>query len=197
MGEWWTYRPSDFLMFSAASHARLLESYNRDHWPLHLVMLGAAVVLAASMARPSARRLRVSALVLAFIWAWVAASFYWDRFAEINTAATWFAVAWALQAAALLACAGFFAPPGTPRRWARTGSACLVVAVLLWPLLAPATGRSWPQADYFGMAPEPTALATLGWLLGAAPRARLALLIVPMLSLLIGATMLWLLYGPR
>jgi hypothetical protein len=197
MGEWWTYRPSDFLMFSAASHARLLESYNRDHWPLHLLMVAVAAVLAWSMARPSRQGTRAAAASLALTWAWVSGSFHWNRFSEINTAALYFAAAWALQAIALLACAALPVRHFLQRSWPGAGAALLGTAVLLWPLLALVTGRGWRQAEYFGMAPEPTALATLGWLLAVAPRLQRLLVVIPALSLLVGAGTLWLLVGPR
>jgi hypothetical protein len=195
MGEWWTYRPSDFLMFSAASHARLLEAYNRDHWPLHLLMLGVAGVLAGSMARPSPPVTRAAAALLALTWAWVAGAFHWNRFAEINTAANYFAAASALQAIGLLACAALPVRHTLRRSWPRAGAVLLGVAVLLWPFLALVTGRSWRQAEYFGMASEPTALATLGWLLAVAPRLQRLLYVMPALSLGVGSATLWLLYG--
>lgn len=34
MSEWWTYRLSDFLMFSPATYWRMVERYNREVWPL-------------------------------------------------------------------------------------------------------------------------------------------------------------------
>jgi hypothetical protein len=38
-------------------------------------------------------------------------------------------------------------------------------ALAAHPLLAVVSGRPWPQAEVFGLAPDPTAIATLGWLL--------------------------------
>jgi len=197
MGEWWTYRPSDFLMFSAASHARLLESYNRDHWPLHLLMVGVVAVLAWTMVRPSRHGTRAAAALLALLWVWVSGSFHWNRFSEINTAAIYLAAAWALQAVGLGVCAALPERHALQRSWPRAGAALLGVAVLVWPLLALVMGRSWREAEFFGMAPEPTALATLGWLLAVAPRLQRLLVVIPALSLLVGAGTLWLLVGPR
>jgi hypothetical protein len=44
-----------------------------------------------------------------------------------------------------------------------------LVALVLHPALAPLLGRPWQQADWFGIAPDPTVLATLGLLLVMAP----------------------------
>ena len=40
--EWWTYRLSDLLMFSARSYHRLFELYNQDIWPAQVVALSRA-----------------------------------------------------------------------------------------------------------------------------------------------------------
>ena len=51
----------------------------------------------------------------------------------------------------------------------------------LYPLLAPATGRSWPEAEVFGLAPDPTTCVAFGLLLLATPpRWMLALLPIPL-----------------
>ena len=39
MSEWWTYRPSDFLLFAPRTYYRLIELYNVEWWPLHLAVL--------------------------------------------------------------------------------------------------------------------------------------------------------------
>ena len=33
MSEWWTYRPSDFLLFAPRTYYRLFELYNAEIWP--------------------------------------------------------------------------------------------------------------------------------------------------------------------
>lgn len=195
MSEWWTYRPSDFLMFSAGSHARLLEQYNHDTWPWHAVMLIAALGVLLAAAAPSPRRTRWAALVLAAAWAWVGWGFLWSRFAEINTAARYLAAAFGVQAALLAACAWPSSTAGSPTGSRRAGVGVIAAAVLLWPLTAPLTGRTWTEAEFFGLAPEPTALATLGWLLAVGRRAAW-LVPVPLVSVVLGVGMLWLLYGP-
>ena len=198
MTEWWTYRPSDFLMFSAASHARLLEQYNHHVWPLHVLMLAVGLLLVAAAAAPSSRAARWAPLALAGTWGWVGWSFLWSWFAEINAAARYLAFAFWIQAG-LLVVFGWRAPQpaGPAQGGAQSGGAAVVAAaVLFWPLTAPLTGRGWAQAEFFGLAPEPTALATLGWLLAARPGARGWLSVIPVVSLVLGLGTLWLLYGP-
>lgn len=197
MTEWWTYRPSDFLMFSAGSHARLLEQFNRDTWPLHGLMLAVGLLLVVAVTVPSSPAARWAPLALAATWAWVGWAYLWERFAEINTAASYLAVAFSVQAALLVASVWRAGPEPAGSANLQFGAAALIAAaVLLWPLSALLTGRSWMQAEYFGMAPEPTALATLGWLLAARMRHKRVLAVIPVVSLGVGLGMLWLLYGP-
>lgn len=64
MSEWWTYRLSDFLMFSSRSYWRLIELTNRDAWPAHLLAILAGLVMMACIARPGkylTRHMRIRA----------------------------------------------------------------------------------------------------------------------------------------
>lgn len=102
MSEWWTYRLSDFLMFSPRTYWRLVELYNHDVWPAQLAGLAvgfAALWLAASRRAGAGR---VLAALLAVAWLWVGWAFHWQRYATINWAAQYFAVAYAIQAGLLL-----------------------------------------------------------------------------------------------
>ena len=169
MTEWWTYRPSDFLMFSPRIYWRLFESLNDAAWPWHVVLLGAPLAwLAAHLRARSAwtGHIAAPALFLAGCWALVAWVFLHQRFAPINWIADAYAVVFMATAALLvaLACIGRLR---VERRGARRACA---VALALWallghPLLSALSGRPWMQAEVFGLSPDPTAIATLGFLL--------------------------------
>ena len=188
MSEWWTYRLSDFLMFSAATYWRMVERYNRELWPLQLAMLVAGIGLLWLVAERRPWAGRVMAVVLAGVWAWVGWAFHWARYAQINWAADYFAAAFWLQAALLLAIASI-----RPERTAATapplrnsGLALMAIGVLLYPFAALASGRPWGQAEVFGLMPEPTALVTLGCLIAARPRHWAWLAAIPFASLMVG-----------
>ena len=68
-----------------------------------------------------------------------------------------------------------------------SGSGLLLAAigVVAYPLLPPLFGRPWTSAEVFGIAPDPTAIATLGVLLMARGRHVLLLLPIPLLWLLL------------
>lgn len=168
MSEWWTYRPSDFLMFAPRTYWRMFELHNAQWWPLQPVLLLIAFGVVAWAARHGEPALRAGSAGLAAAWSFVGASFLLQRYAPINWAASAFAAGFALQAVVLAALAvhgGLRVARAAPRR--AVGALLIGGALALHPLLVLAAGRPWTQAEAFGLAPDPTAIATLGWLLVA------------------------------
>lgn len=194
MSEWWTYRPSDFLMFSGRTWGRLVGSWNEALWPWQWAMVAAGVALVLAAARDPQRARAWAVVALAAAWAWVGWAFHWERFAEVNTGARWHALAFGAQAALLLLASALRLVPGPRPTPTRGIGLALAIAALLYPLLAPLTGRGWARAEVAGALPEPTALLTVGLLLALPQRRRGLLLIIPMLALLVGGSTQWLLW---
>lgn len=168
MSEWWTYRPADFLMFAPRTYWRLFELHNQAWWPVQLLAVLLGLAIAVGLWRGTAFAPRFATGVLALSCAFVAWTFLWQRYAEINWAAAGFAWAFGAQAVGLLVLAmrpSLVWAAGRVRR--RVGLGLLLWAVLVHPLLALAFGRPWVQAEVFGLAPDPTAIAVLGVLLCA------------------------------
>jgi Family of unknown function (DUF6064) len=193
MGEWASYSLSDFLMFSPQTYWRLVQRYNQGMWPAQAAVLAVALLLLAPAARPWAWR--ASLLLLSAAWAWVGWAFHWQRYGEIFLAAPWLAAACWLQTT-LLAAAAFGLLPQAQRAGdpdAITGRVIVLLALAAYPLQPLLGGSSWSEAEVFGFMPDPTALATLGWLL-AAPASRwlrVGLAVLPALSLLFGLATRW------
>ena len=184
MSEWWTYRPSDLLMFSPRIYARLFEAVNLQWWPLALLLPLAGLAWAWLLWRRGAG-LRPGLAALAAVWVFVAWSFHLERFVPINWAAAGFALAFALQGAALLGLALTGGVQCRPR--GARGAAGLVLwllALAAHPVLAAAQGRPWLQAEVFGLAPDPTAIATLGLWLWLQPITRVATWLTRLLGVL-------------
>ena len=208
MTEWWTYRLSDFLMFSARTYRRLFELYNADHWPLAVVAgVGGVVAVGVAWRSPhrSARAAALALGVLAAAWLWIGWAFHLQRYATINTAGPWFAAAFALESLFLLVAAlAVLRKPviaaGGRRRW---GLGLLAFAVLCYPWLGLPFGRPLAQAEFFGIAPDPTALGTLGLLLLTVPSpvgvARAAALAwpIPLLWCAVSGATLWTMDAPE
>ena len=162
----------DLLLFSPRVYWRLFALENEAHWPAQPVLLAAVALLALCFIwgrRPSGRWLGP---VLGAVWLWTGWQFVALRYGTVNWAAP--TLAWGFYAeAALLAALGLSGRLVFLRRGrgAWFGIGLLAAAVLAWPAFAPLDGRSWRDAEVFAIAPDPTAVATLG-LLALAERSR-------------------------
>lgn len=192
MGEWWSYRAVDFLLYSPQTYQRLIERYNRDLWPLHLAGAALALALVALLWSRGARRARAIGPLLGLAWLWVAWGFLAERYASINWTADAFAIAFALEAV-LLALAS---PAGALRLAAPAdgaGWACLALfgaALVAQPLAVTLGGAGAARAEVFAIAPDPTAVATLALLALARGPVRWLMMIVPLAWCAASATLL-------
>ena len=64
-------------------------------------------------------------------------------------------------------------------------------ALVLEPLIGPLLGRPWTQVEVFGIAPDPTVIATMGLLLVASGRVAWELLVIPLSWCAISGATLW------
>ena len=199
MSEWWTYSLSDFLLFSPRTYYRLFELYNTDIWPVQILSLALGVVILALLRNGGTRRGQFVAAMLAACWIWVAWAFHLRRYATINWAATYFAAAFAIEAL-LLIWTGvirnelrFKAELHAPER---IGLGMFSFALLVQPLIGPLVGRDWMQVEIFGVAPDPTVIATLGILLLAANRVSWILLVIPLLWCALSGAFQWTMQAP-
>lgn len=194
MSEWWTYTLSDFLLFSPQTYYRLFEIYNAAIWPAQVVAFALGLAIWVLLRRGQAREGRLIAAILAGCWLWIAIAFHLNRYATINWVAVYFASGFGLQSALLLWTGVIRGrlqfQPGRDAI-ARAGFWVFLFALLVQPLIGPLLGRGWRQTEIFGVAPDPTAVATLGVLSLATGRVRWELIAVPALWCAIsGATLL-------
>jgi hypothetical protein len=196
MSEWWTYSLADLLLFSPRTYRHLIELYNAAVWPLHLLTLAAGTAVAwMLLRRAGVQRWRIAFCVLGVAWGWVGIVFLGRNYASINWAASYFALAFVVQAL-LLVVRGVWlsseAAPGESAALRWSGAALIGFALLLQPLVGPLLGRSPNQIEVFGIAPDPTVAATLG-VLSIAPLARLnaVLWLIPLAWCAVSAATLW------
>lgn len=181
MAEWSTYRLDDFLLFSPRAYWRLFELQNAELWPIQIMalMLGLLIVWLILRPRPGSDRAIAAFLVAA--WVAVGWAFLWQRYATINWAVIYVVPAFMVQALLLLVFGTltrdlrFHAARRAPEM---TGLALFLYALLLHPLAALLFGRPFAAAEVVGIAPDPTAIATLGLLLMASTT-RLIWLLLP------------------
>lgn len=200
MSEWWTYRLTSFLLFSPRTYHRLLELYNVAIWPLQIAAVAIGIAIVALLLGRFRQRERVVAGLLAVCWAWTAWAFLYQRYAQINWVAPWFALAFALEALLLTALGVLGArialeQPAAART--RIAAALVGLVVVGYPLLAPLLGRAWTTAEIFGLAPDPTAIATASALALVRGRIRWLLLLLPLLWCALAAATLWAMKAPE
>ncbi len=164
MSEWWTYRLHDFLLFSSRVYWRVFELHNEAVWPLQILTMAAGVAILILLVRPRPWSHQIISFLMAMLWIWVAWSFLWNRYASINWAAAYVVPVFLLEAALFLWTGCFqgtlrFVGSGNP---SVVGLGVVVYGVFAHPLAALIAGRSIQAAEVFGIAPDPTAIATLG-----------------------------------
>ena len=195
MPEWWTYDLTDFLLFSQRVYVRLFELHNAAVWPAHLITLSAGSAMLYGLFRPGRLAMRLVLVSLGALWIFIAWAFFWERYATINWAAPYVAPFFALQGVALAALGagrGLSLPHAGERPAVQiTARIVLLLCVFAYPLLAPALGRPFAAAEAFGIAPDPTAAATLAILASCRVRVRWFLMVVPVLWLTISSLTLW------
>ena len=198
MSEWWTYTLTAFLLFSPRTYYRLFELYNAAVWPMQIVTLALGLTILMMIARVPAWSGRAVAALLASLWLVVAWAYLLERYDTINWAARYFAVGFAVQAALLLG-TGVIRDRlrfGGHDLAARIGLFVFVFALVLYPFIPLLTGRPIAQAEIFGLAPDPTAIGTLGLLLAAA-RPPWHLLVIPLLWCVLTGLTLWTMESPE
>ena len=192
MGEWASYRLSDFILFSETAYYRQFELYNLVVWPLHVVAILFALMIVYALWKRTVWAGRVISGLLVVSWLWVAWAFLYQRFYQIHVVADWYALGFVLQAGMIIwygIIRNRLTLHATNRLRVKIGSGLLIIAFVVYPFIAFIAGRSWMQFEMFALAPDPTALGTLAILLFyKAPR---ALYPIPVIWLLLSAMTLF------
>lgn len=168
ISEWWSYRPGDFLLFSERVYWRLFELQNEALWPAQIAAIALGLLLVLVPIYPRPWRVRAALVLLAAAIAFAGSSFLLGRYAAINWAAEQAGWMFLVEAGLLLLFAMrspllAFATP----RVATVGAGIVLYAVLLHPLVASLAGRPLVMAEVFALAPDPSAMAVLGFLAAA------------------------------
>lgn len=186
MGKWSSYSLSDFILFTESAYYRQFELYNEAVWPLHIIAVIFVLAITYVLWRRPAWGGRLTAFILVTSWLWVAWAYLYERFSQLHVVADWYALAFVLQAV-LLSWYGLiknrFDSTACCRTRQITSAILLLVAMLVYPLLAVLNSRPWMQFEMFGLAPDPTVLATLAIVLFH--RGPMLLYVVPLAWLLV------------
>lgn len=200
MPEWWTYAPSDFLLFSARTWYRQVALHNADVWPVQVGAIAIGMLLLALVACGKDPRGRLLATGLAAAWSVVGYAFHLQRHAQINWAAPWFAYACFAQAVVLVV-AAFLGSGLALRRPVRAGDriafAVAALAIVAYPAIALVAGRGVAAAEAFGTMPDPTAIASVALLSLSQAGRRHVVLTIPLAMCAIASLFLQVLGAPE
>lgn len=175
--------------FSIIEFLQVFADYNRAIWPFQIFAYGLGLVAVVAILFPRQWMVRSALVAFAVLWAFVGIGYHLIFFASINPVARVFAGFFVLQAAMFLASALW---PGDlrlqPDRSFRTavGLGVGVYAVAIYPALGFWAGHGGMAGPMFGVAPCPTTMFTIGFLLMARGNWVLWLSIIPILWSLIG-----------
>lgn len=193
MTEWLSYGLNDLLMFTPEVYCRLYERYNTWIWPAQWLAVAAGIGMAVAGRDAGRKASRAMAVLLGVAWLVIAWAFFVRYYAEIFLAAPYFGAGFAAEGVFLIA-AGLL---GRLRfAWhtdgiGRAGLALLLYSLVIHPLVLVAMGRDWRGAELFLLAPDPTAIGTLGLLLTIPGRSHIALAILPLLWCLVSGATFW------
>lgn len=183
--DWLSYSLADFLLFAPRTYWRLFALENAALQPLTPLLPLVGLLVVAAAFRPEPWTGRAAWAVMAAGWLWSGLVFLGDRYAAINWAAGWAAPVFAAQAALLIWFGAIRRTLGPLKPAGLRGVAGVALGVSAagpYPLLAPLDGRPLAEAELVGVAPDPTALLTLG-MLALAPRGATAALLVAISAL--------------
>jgi hypothetical protein len=176
------------LPFSVEQFFNLFGEYNAAVWPAQVMLIALAVAAVALVVFPRGGSGLSVALILAFLWGWLAVAYHLLFFTRINPLAYLFS-------GVSLAGACLCAWEGAVRRRLRfkwtgglrafLGGLLIVYALLVYPLWSVAAGHRYPAAPTFGL-PCPTTIFTVGVLAFAASPYPRSVFIVPVLWCAVG-----------
>ncbi|MCB1761291.1 MAG: hypothetical protein KDI68_16085 [Gammaproteobacteria bacterium] len=192
MDTWLSYSLQDLLLFSPQVYFGLFAKANLAYWPWQLLLAPLALALWLLLRR-SGRWPEVAVdLLLALAWTTSAYGFIGRFYLPIYPAAEWFRLAFIVEALLLMLALLQAARSDRPEeslagRHRCPGLLLYLLAILLYPLIAPLLGRPWQGVELIGLAPDVTALATVGALLSWHLAGRWWLLLIPLLWLCVSA----------
>ncbi len=195
MTDWLKYKLSDFLLFSPRVYERLFVLHNQDLWPWQIVALALGIIVIVCAQRGTRHDVPIVFAIHGAAWLVVADVFFPGRYQTINWLGSYIAPLAALQGAILIVFgltdrAGFITV--TVNRFAHAaGFGLLTIGLFVYPLLSAVFGQDWRGAQVFGLAPDPTAIATLGALALLNGKARTIAAIVPAAWCIFSALTLW------
>lgn len=180
---WLSYSLRDFLIFSPDAYFRLYELTNLALWPFHIPLILLSLVVLYMIRLRHVLVQKALLVWLAIIWLFVGFWFLRTFYSQINTLAYPLSYLFFCEAA-LLVLSGFITSRTVDQEshvTVRTigGWVLILYAYFIHPVTAIHWERSFAGIEVFAVAPDPTAIGTLGFLMLLRTRGYLYLMIIP------------------
>lgn len=188
------------LPFTREQFFTVFLEYNNAVWPASIMAYGLGITALIAVFWPKPVWSRVTASVLAMMWAWTAVAYHGIFFSSISGAAVLFGAFFAMQALLLV----YFGVLNDRFQFAATqglratmGWTFIGYAAIAYPMIGIAVGHSYSELPQFGITPCPVTLFTFGLLLFARTPLPWGVLVIPVIWSLIGGTAAFLLGVPQ
>lgn len=152
------------LPFTPEQFFDVFRQYNEAVWPAQIALNLLALAALIPVLSPRIAGGRLTAAILALLWAWTGIAYHWVFFSSINKAAWGFGAVFLLGGIAFLWTGvvngrlGFGARQGIPRL---LGWVLIGYALVVYPLLTSRLGHPYPGLPTFGL-PCPTTIYSIG-----------------------------------
>jgi hypothetical protein len=178
------------MPFTVDQFLTVFADYNTAVWPIQIFLVALALLAVYLTTKSRQRAHQFIALILAFFWIWIGVVYHLIYFTTINTAAYAFGILNIVQGLVFLYYGLVTSSLVFRFRldfYGLTGVVMVFYALLIYPILGHALGRTYPRAPTFGL-PCPTTIFTFGILLWADKRVPIPVLIIPFVWSLVGFT---------
>ena len=182
------------LPYTSEVFFSLFDVYNRAIWPAPWAALALALIAFWLTLWPRENSGRIGSAILALFWLWCGAVYHLFFFTSLNFWAFGFAALFILEALLLLwsgVAKGRLNPVETSTKSRTAGLALMLFALAGYPALTWIVGHTYPAMALIGVAPCPTVIFTLGFLLSCRPPLSLRLAAPPMIWTVIGGGSAW------
>ncbi|MGA9380755.1 MAG: DUF6064 family protein [Phormidium sp.] len=178
------------IPFTTEQFFRVFEKYNQTIFPMQVVLILVAIAsVALAISRKPYANQTISGL-LGFLWLWAGVVYHLIFFTEISPPAYLFGALFVFQGLLFLyegVLKNRLSFRISQKFYGIVGAIFISYALVIYPLIGYALGRTFPASPTFGV-PCPTTIFTFGLLLWTNKKFPSSLLIVPILWSLVGTS---------
>ena len=177
------------IPFTIEQFMEVFKQYNLAIWPAQVPAYGLGFLAVWLAFRKSAQSNRIISGILSLLWVWNGAAYHLGFFSRINPAAFLFGGLFILQgflffySGVIKSSLSFEFRKDLP---SFVGGLIILYGLVIYNLIGPLFGHSYPYSPLFGVAPCPTTIFTFGLFLWADKKFPRYLFLIPVAWAVIG-----------